>query len=99
MSVARVTVGPGDDPAALVRTAAKTAGSVLLLLDPALDPLAAALARAAVGPLAVELAPEVRVNALAPGAHADPADIEAAAEFLEGARSTTGQVLQVSPRG
>lgn len=90
----RVRVGPGDDVAALVRAAAGDA--VLLMLDPALDPLAVARARAAVAPLAVERAPTARVNAIAAAADADPADVEAVARFLEGARSTTGQVLEVA---
>ena len=95
----RVRVGPGDDAAALARAAAAGgAGSVLLVFDPALAPLEVALARAALPPLAVELAPEVRVNALAAATDADPADVEAAAHFLAGARSTTGQVLDVSAR-
>jgi hypothetical protein len=91
--VTRVRVGPGDDIAALVRAAA--GDSVLLVLDPALGPLAAAQARAALGPLAIERAPGTRVNAVAPTGDADPADVEAAARFLEAARSTTGQVLEI----
>lgn len=89
----RVRIGPGDDVAALVRAA--EGESVLLVLDPALNPLELARARAAIGPLAVERAPGTRVNALLAAAGADPADAEAAARFLEGARSTTGQVLEV----
>ena len=96
MTTVRIAVGPGDDPAALVRAA--DAESVLLLIDPALDPLAAALARASVGPLAVERAPGVRVNALAAAVDALPADVEAAAQFLERARSTTGQLLEIAER-
>ena len=68
---------------------------MLLLLDASLDALATARARAAIGPLAVERAPGVRVNAVVMGADADPEQVEAAARFLEGARSTTGQVLEV----
>lgn len=96
MTGARVAVGPGDDAAALVRAA--DAESVLVLIDPALDPLALALARAAIGPLAVERAPGTRVNALQAAADADPADVEAAVRFLERARSTTGQLLEVAAR-
>ena len=59
----------------------------------------AALARAAAGPLAVELAPGTRVNMVVPDRDALPSHVEAAARFLEGARSTTGQVLDVSARG
>ena len=96
MTAVRIPVGPGDDQAALVRAA--RAESVLVLLDPALDRLAAAQARASIGPLAIERGPETRVNALAPSADADGADVEAAARFLETARSTTGQLLEVTAR-
>lgn len=92
----RLRIGPEDDIAALVRAAAGE--SVLALLDPALDPLAMAQARAAIGPLAVERAPDTRVNALVAARDAEPGDVEAAARFLEGARSTTGQVIEVTPR-
>jgi hypothetical protein len=92
----RVAVGPGDDLAALVRAA--DAGSVLVLIDPALGPLAMARARASIGPLAIERAPGVRVNALVAAGDADAADVEAAAQFLEAARSTTGQLLEVAAR-
>ncbi|WP_375428269.1 Rossmann fold domain-containing protein [uncultured Sphingomonas sp.] len=92
----RIAVGPGDDVAALVRAA--DAESVLVLIDPALDPLAAAQVRAAIGPLAVERAPNARVNALLPAPTAHPPDIEAAMRFLEGARSVTGQLLEVAGR-
>ena len=96
MSTAQIAVGPGDDLAALVR-AAQTE-SVLVLIDPALDPLAMARARASIGPLAVERAPDVRVNALLAATDAEPEDVEAAARFLEAARSTTGQLLEVTAR-
>ena len=96
MKAVRVTAGPGDDLAALVRAAG--AESVLVVVDPALDALEAALARAAIGPLAAERAPGTRVNALLPAADADPAEVEAAARFLEGALSVTGQLLEVAAR-
>lgn len=89
----RVRVGAGDDVVALVRGA--DGESVLVLIDEGLDALAMATARAAIGPLAVERAPAVRVNALVAGAGADVGDVEAAARFLENARSTTGQVLEL----
>lgn len=93
MTAVRVRVGPGDDLAALVRAA--EGESVLVLIDAGPDPLTMAQVRAGVGPLAVERAPATRVNALVLSAEADPADVEAAALFLEGARSTTGQVLEL----
>ncbi len=88
----RIALAAGDDPVALVRAA--DGESVVLVIVPR-DPLAMALARAAIGPLAVERAPGMRVNAVVPGAGADTDDVDAAVAFLEGARSTTGQVLEV----
>lgn len=93
MSAVRVRVGPGDDAAALVRAA--EGESVLVMLDAALPALELAAARAMIGPLAVERAPATRVNAVVAGERADAAAVEAAAAFLEGACSTTGQVLEV----
>lgn len=90
----RFTVASVDQATAQVRSSA--AESVLLLLPPDLDPLHAATLRAALGPLAIERAPG-RVNALVALAGTDPAAVEAAALFLEGARSTTGQLLEVGP--
>lgn len=92
----RVRVGPGDDVVALVRGAAGE--SVLVMLDPGLDTLELARARAAIGPLAIERAPATRVNAILAAEGATPADVEHAADFLRGACSTTGQVLEISPR-
>lgn len=92
----RVAIGPGDDPVALVRAAAGE--SVLMLINPALDPLELASALAVVGPLAVERAPGGRVNALLAAADADPADVEVAALYLEEARSVTGQLVEVTAR-
>lgn len=96
MTAVRIAVRPGDDLATLVRAA--RAESVLVLIAPALDALELAWARASIGPLAVERAPGVRVNALLAAADADPADVEAAALFLEEARSTTGQLLEIGAR-
>jgi len=69
--------------------------SVLLFIAGDVPALDRALLRAAVGPLAIELAPATRLNALdvAPGA-ADDAGI-AAARFLTAAESTTGQLLEI----
>jgi len=93
--MARIAVSTVDEAVSAVR--ASGAESILLLFPDDLAPLDATLLRAALGPLAVERAP-ARVNALAALAGADPGDVEAAARFLEGARSTTGQLLEVAPR-
>jgi len=88
-----LTLEPGGDIAALVRDAI---GESRIVLIPAnLDPLTMAQAKAAIGPLAIELAPAVRVNAVAPAEAARRADVDAAVAFLEQARSTTGQLLVV----
>ena len=90
-----VAVGPGDDVAALARGAG---GDVVLVVGPGMDALELARALASVGPLAVELAPAARINVVVAGEGAEPDDVAAAARFLDGARSTTGQVLEVGPR-
>ncbi|WP_342657601.1 hypothetical protein NPJ82_12745 [Sphingomonas sp. NY01] len=92
----RVDAHPGDDVAGLVRG---TRGeSVVLVIHPGRDDLAQALALAAIGPLAVERAPD-RINAVVVGEGAGAAAVEAAVEaavaFLDAAPSTTGQVLAV----
>ncbi len=104
-----LTLEPGGDIAALVRDAGmqnagvRSAGgrdaggaSLVVAIAASLDPLAMAQARAAIGPLAIELAPDRRVNAVCPAIDADPADIAAAVAFLELARSTTGQLLDIA---
>ncbi len=88
----RVDAHPGDDVAGLVRG---TRGeSVVLVIHPGRDDLAQALALAAIGPLAVERAPD-RINAVVVGEGAGAAAVEAAVAFLDAAPSTTGQVLAV----
>ena len=89
-----VKLEPGDDIIALVRGA--HAESVVVLVSPALDPLAMAQARAAIGPLAIELAPGCRLNAVFPADTAATGDIDAAVAFLEQARSTTGQLVEIA---
>lgn len=85
---------PGGDIAALVRGA--VGESRVVSISARLDPLAMAQAKASIGPLAIELAPAVRVNAVVPAEGADPADVRAAVAFLQQARSTTGQLLAVA---
>ena len=72
---------------------------VLLLIDSSVSPLDRAMLIAAIGPLAVELAPRVRIGAIDVAAGAAPEDAAVAARFLAGARSTTGQVLTVAAEG
>ena len=89
----RLTLEPGVDIAALVRGA--SGESLVVMISATLGALAMAQARAAIGPLAVELAPATRVNAVVLAEGADPADVDAAVAFLEQARSTTGQLIEM----
>jgi hypothetical protein len=86
----------GGDIAALVRGA--VGESRIVLIPATLDPLTMAQARAAIGPLTIELAPAVRVNAVVATEGADPVDVDAAVTFLENAPSTTGQLLDILAR-
>jgi hypothetical protein len=88
---------PGGNIAALVRAAgASMIDSIVVSIPSTLDALARAQARAAIGPLAIELAPACRVNAVCPASDAAPTDVEAAIAFLERAQSTTGQMLEIA---
>ena len=89
----RLTLESGGDIAALVRGA--VGDSLVVVIPATLDALAMAQAKAAIGPLAVELAPATRVNAVVLAEAGDPADVDAAVAFLEQARSTTGQMIEM----
>ena len=89
-----VRVAPDDDIAVVVRAAAGE--SLVIVIEPGRDPLAAAIAAASIGPLAVERAPAMRVNAVVAGGAAAAAAVDAMAGFLDTARSTTGQVVAIS---
>jgi hypothetical protein len=91
----QATVMAARAPVADTVTAIEAAeGEVVLVLVGAdLPAVERAMLLAAIGPLAVARAPG-RVCALDVGAHADLADVVAAARFLAGAGSTTGQVLR-----
>ena len=90
----RLTLEPGGDLAALVRGA--DAESVVAVVRRTSDGLAMAIARAAIGPLAIERAPGRRVNAVLVEDSALTEDVDAAVRFLESARSTTGQILDLA---
>ena len=89
----RLTLESGGDIAALVRGA--VGDSLVVVIPATLDALAMAQAKAAIGPLAVELAPATRVNAVVLAEAGDPADVDAAVAFLAQARSTTGQLIEI----
>ena len=94
----RASLEPGDDLAALVRGLSAGQGSLVVTIAPGRDPVTLAAMLAVLAPLAVEVAPATRLNAVLPLAGADPADVAAAAAFLDGAASTTGQHIEVSAR-
>ena len=70
--------------------------SIVLVIQPGREPLAQAQTLAAIAPLAIERAPATRVNAVVVLPSAAAADVDAAAAFLDSARSTTGQVIEVN---
>ncbi len=111
MIAARVAAALGDAVALVIADAGRTTGavvaelravyaderdSVLLFIAADLPALDRAMLRAAIGPLAIELAPTVRLNALDIATGAADEDVVAAARFLAGAASTTGQLLEIS---
>ena len=88
----------GCDAAEIVSQLRKSgAGTVLLLIDSSVPTLDRAMLRAAIGPLAIERAPLARIGAIDIADGAAMADIVAAASYLVSARSTTGQILAVTP--
>nr|WP_156460713.1 hypothetical protein [Sphingomonas sp. Leaf339] len=68
----------------------------MMVIDPAIGATAAAMARAAVPAIALECARHTRINAVAPGNHADSAAIDRAVAFLHGSPAITGQVLDIT---
>lgn len=92
---AALVFGDDRDAVTAVRAAPRDSGMVLLVIDGAVAALDRAMLIAAVAPLAVELAPQTRLGALDVGPEADGDAVVAAAEYLVGAHSTTGQVLEI----
>jgi membrane-bound ClpP family serine protease len=70
---------------------------ILVLAAPGLDSMDRALSLAAIGTLAIRLAPDRRIGALDLADGAAIEDIVAAACFLAEAASTTGQILRIGP--
>ena len=110
MIAARVAVALGDAIALVIAEAGRTTetvladlraartgerDSVLLLIAGDVPALDRAMLRAAIGPLAIELAPAMRLNAVDVVGGAADDDVIAAARFLAVADSTTGQVIDV----
>lgn len=92
---AALVFAEGVDAVAAVRTAPRESGMLLLVIDDAAAALDRAMLLAAVGPLAIELAPATRLAALDVGADANSDAVLAAADYLVTAQSTTGQVLEI----
>ena len=82
----------------LIGAAAVDHALVLVVLAPTVPILDRSMLLAAVGVLAVDCAPHVRIAALDVRAGAEVDDVVAAAPFLASAESTTGQIVQVTPR-
>ena len=90
----------GDDVAETVRRlGGAAAGIALLLIDSSVPALERAMLCAAIGPLAIDLAPQARIGAIEISDGAATADVLAAANYLASARSTTGQILTISATG
>ncbi|MDH7974148.1 hypothetical protein QH494_18320 [Sphingomonas sp. AR_OL41] len=92
-----VTAAGGDPIESVlcrVRAAASDASeSILLIIEPGVAAIDRAMLHGALGPLATELAPGSRINALDVMAGAAADNVIAAASFLATACSTTGQVI------
>ncbi|KQO06121.1 Rossmann fold domain-containing protein [Sphingomonas sp. Leaf242] len=91
----RLILESDGDIISLIRSA--EAESIVVVVRPSANALWTALARAAIPPLAIERAPGCRVNAVFAEQGARAGDVDAAADFLDHARSTTGQIIDVRP--
>ncbi|WP_404368210.1 Rossmann fold domain-containing protein [Sphingomonas sp. MMS24-J45] len=70
----------------------------LLVIASDVPDLDRAMVLAAIGPLAAARAPAQRIAAIDVAPGADEADVVAAARFLAGAESSTGQALRITAR-
>lgn len=93
MTARRVDLAPDADIRVVV--AAHPGIDLVLVLMPGRDSVAQAMAEAAVRPLAVAAAPNVRINAVVPAPDASPDAIAAAVEYLTAAHAVTGQLLAI----
>lgn len=98
-AVAVTIADPGSAADAIIAelraTRADERDSVLLLIAGDVPILDRAMLHAAIGPLAGELAPEKRINAIDIASDAALENVIAAARYLSGAESTTGQLLEI----
>lgn len=93
MVARRIDLAPDADVRAVV--AAHPGTDLVLVLMPGRDSVAQAMAEAAIGPLAVAIAPDARINAVVPSPDASPDAIAAAVAYLAAAHAVTGQLLAV----
>ncbi len=93
MVARRIDLAPDADVRVVV--AAHPGTDLVLVLMPGRDSVAQAMAEAAIGPLAVAIAPGARVNAVVPSPDASPDAIAAAVAYLAAAHAVTGQLLAV----
>ena len=93
-SVVRIATVPIQECVARLRE--ENSFMVLVLADADLPSLDRAMLLAAIGPLAVARAPAGRIGALDIAPSASHEAIAAAAQFLVGATSTTGQILRIA---
>ncbi|MDO7842933.1 Rossmann fold domain-containing protein [Sphingomonas immobilis] len=89
--------GPDDAVEAVIARLRNAPDPAVLVILPEVSPLARAMLRAAIAPLAAERAPATRIGAVEIAGGSDPSDVIAAVQFLANAASTTGQVLAVAP--
>ncbi|MET4896542.1 hypothetical protein RN629_05120 [Sphingomonadaceae bacterium jetA1] len=94
MNARRLDIAPDADPR--VAVAANPGVDLVLVLLPGRDPVAQAMAEAAIAPLAIAAAPAARINAVLPEAGAVAADVAAAVAYLAAAHAVTGQSLVVT---
>ena len=90
-------IAGGEPVAETVRRVrdAKSTKIIVLLIDSRTSTIDRAMLISAVGPLAIELAPDTRIGAVEATPGATPEDVAEVAHFLTTARSTTGQILTV----
>ncbi|MBY0284347.1 MAG: hypothetical protein K2W81_10335 [Sphingomonas sp.] len=97
MSMRLIELGEGATVGALVAAVQEGAADAIIVeVAPEIAALERHLILAAIGPLAIELAPGTRLCAIDVGAGAEAEDVAAVRDWLAGADCTTGQVVAVT---
>lgn len=94
-----IALAAGDTVGALlaaVRAGGEGADAIIVDVAPDIAALERHLILAAIAPLAIELAPGIRLCAIDIGEGAAPEDVAAVRDWLAGADCTTGQVVAVT---